>query len=56
LIGVESEEEIVAKRLYDETKLLLESMQDVIQKVEAVLSERESITKAEVKKYIDEIL
>jgi len=56
LIGVESEEEIVAKRLYNETKLLLESMQDVIQKVEAVLSERESITKAEVKKYIDEIL
>jgi ATP-dependent metalloprotease FtsH len=56
LIGIESEQEVVIRRLYGETKLLLESMQDVIQKVEAVLYERESITKTEVKKYIDEVL
>ena len=56
LIGEDSEHEIVIKRLYGETKLLLESMKDVIQKVEAVFYERESITKTEVKKYIDEVL
>ncbi|MCD6432512.1 MAG: ATP-dependent metallopeptidase FtsH/Yme1/Tma family protein [Sulfurimonas sp.] len=56
LISLESEQELVMKRLYSETKLLLESMAEVIQKVEAVLYERESITKAEVKKYINEVL
>jgi len=56
IIGLESEQEVVIKRLYGETKLLLESMEDIMQKVEAVLYERESITKTEVKKYIDEVL
>ena len=56
LITANSEQEMVIKRLYGETKLLLESMKDVMQKVETVLYERESITKTEVKKYIDEIL
>jgi ATP-dependent metalloprotease FtsH len=56
LIGSEHEKEIIMNRLYDETKMLLESMPDVIQKVEMVLYERESITKTEVKKYIDEVL
>ena len=51
-----SEEEVLMKRLYNECKLLLESMNDVMQKVEKVLYERESITKNEVKNYIDEIL
>jgi len=56
IIGVNSEQEVLIKRLFDETKLLLESMQDVMQKIETVLYERESISKDEVKKYIDEVL
>jgi len=50
------EEELVMNRLYSECKLLLESIHQVLAKVEAVLYERESITKQEVKNYIDEIL
>jgi hypothetical protein len=44
------------KKLYDETRNLLESLQDVMKYVENVLNERESITKADVKKQLDEIL
>lgn len=56
LIAMGHEEELVMNRLYDETKILLKSMPSVIHKVETVLYERESITKTEVRKYIDEIL
>jgi ATP-dependent Zn protease len=56
LLSSKEEQEVVMKRLYEETKLLLESMMDVLEKVEAVLFERESITKADVKKLIDEVL
>ena len=56
LISSEKEKEIVMNRLYDECKLLLESMPSVIEKVEAVLYERESITKVDVIKYINEVL
>ena len=56
LIPTQNEEEILMKRLYDETKMFLESMHSVIKKVETVLYERESITKVEVKGYIDEVL
>ncbi len=56
LIASEKEKEILMNRLYDETKLLLESLMDVSQKVEVVLFERESITKADVKKLIDAVL
>ncbi|MEA3330271.1 MAG: AAA family ATPase [Campylobacterota bacterium] len=56
LISLESEQEVVMRRLYKETKLLLESMAEVLERVEAVLYERESITKADVKKYINEVL
>ena len=52
----EDEEEMIIKQLYDETEVLLKSMPSVIDKVESVLYERESITKTEVKKYIDEVL
>lgn len=55
LIAVEHEEENLMNRLYEETKLLLESMMDVMSSVESVLMERESITKADVKKLIDDI-
>ncbi len=56
LIVKESEKEILMKKLYDETRSLLESLQDVMKYVESVLNERESITKADVKKKIDEVL
>jgi len=35
---------------------LIESMKEVVSKVESVLHEKESITKNEVKKYIDDVL
>ena len=56
LIGTEQEEERAMKKLYSETKALLESMPMVMTKVEAVLNEKESITKAQVRKFLDEIL
>jgi len=56
LIPSENEKEILMKKLYDETRNLLESMQSVMVYVENVLNERESITKAEVKKRLNEIL
>ncbi|MDD5401365.1 MAG: AAA family ATPase [Sulfurimonas sp.] len=56
LIPSENEKEILMKKLYDETRNLLESLQSVMVHVENVLNERESITKAEVKKRLDEVL
>ena len=43
-------------RLYSECKDLLISMKEVMLKVESVLHERESITKNEVQKIINEVL
>ncbi|MBW6487666.1 ATP-dependent metallopeptidase FtsH/Yme1/Tma family protein [Sulfurimonas sp.] len=56
LIPTEHEKEILMKKLYDETRNLLESLQSVTKYVEEVLNERESITKADVKKKLDEVL
>lgn len=56
LIPTEHEKEILMKKLYDETRNLLESLQSVMKYVENVLNERESITKADVKKRLDEVL
>lgn len=56
LIANEHEKEILMKKLYDETRNLLESLQSVMKNVEDVLSEKESITKVDVKKRLDEIL
>jgi len=53
LIYEEKENSLLINRLYEETKLLLESMSTVIEAVEMILSERESITKDEVKKEIN---
>ncbi|MCD6260111.1 MAG: ATP-dependent metallopeptidase FtsH/Yme1/Tma family protein [Helicobacteraceae bacterium] len=55
LIASKNEEEILMEKLYIQTKKLLESMRSVVDKVELVLSERESISKEEVKKHINEI-
>jgi len=56
LIVTEHEAEIVMKKLYDETRTLLESLQNVMKYVEGILNERESITKVDVKKQLDEVL
>ncbi|OHD94004.1 MAG: AAA family ATPase [Sulfurimonas sp. GWF2_37_8] len=56
LIQNKEEEEVYLQKLYTETKELLESMIIVVNLVEKVLYERESITKDEVKKFLDEIL
>ena len=56
LIAHEREEEVMMQRLYDDTKLLLASKESVMEKIQRVLFERESISKAEVKEYLDEIL
>ena len=55
IIAESNEEEFMLKRLYEETALLLESLANVMQNVEQVLQDRESITKEEVKKYINEV-
>ena len=49
------EQEILLKRLYQETKDLLQSLLEQVKKIEDILFERESISKNEVKKYLDEI-
>ena len=52
----EKEQELILERLYGETKDLLLSMQESVNKIEAVLYERESISKNEVKDYLDALL
>jgi len=56
LLPREEEQEVIMKRLYGECKTLLERLIKVTYNVESVLYERESITKDEVKKYINEVL
>ena len=56
LIAKDDEKEVLMNRLYGETKLLLESMSEVLRNVEEVLFERESISKADVKKLINDVL
>ena len=50
------EQEVIIKRLYGECKTLLERLLRAVDSVESVLYERESLTKDEVKKYINEVL
>ncbi|WP_294965270.1 AAA family ATPase, partial [Sulfurimonas sp.] len=56
LISFDEENITLMNRLYNETKLLLESMNGAIIEVENILNERESITKVDVKKEIDAVL
>lgn len=56
LMPNESEQDIMLKRLYDDTKALLTSLSKILRKIEEILLERENITKVEVKKFIDEVL
>ena len=55
LLPDDKEEKLLLKRLYEEDRVLLESLLDVLKKVEDVLLERESITKREVREYLDEV-
>ena len=56
LISDNNEQETLMKRLYKETKELLISLEKAMNNVEAILYERESITKDDVKKLINEVL
>ncbi len=56
LISTDNEEKVIIERLYNECKSLLQAMPIVLENVEAILYERESISKNEVKSLIDEIL
>jgi ATP-dependent metalloprotease FtsH len=56
LLPQENEKELILKKLYDECKALLVSMPSIVKSVEAVLREKENITKNEVQKYLDAIL
>lgn len=56
LIASKDEASMVMKHLYDETMSLLSSFNRVIKDVEDVLRERESITKTDVKKRLNEVL
>jgi len=55
LISKDSEEELLMNRLYNECRTFLETIPEVIGRVEAVLRERESITKDEVKKELEQL-
>ncbi|MEA2071978.1 MAG: ATP-dependent metallopeptidase FtsH/Yme1/Tma family protein [Campylobacterota bacterium] len=55
LLSDESEEKEILSRLTSECEKLLRSMPSVLENIEAVLLERESVTKEEVKTYINEI-
>jgi len=56
LISDIKENEKLLQKLYDDTKILLKSLDKTIQKVKELFYEKESATKLEVKKYIDEVL
>ena len=48
--------DIVINRLYQEIRLLLESMPKVLKKIKLDLSERESVLKVDIKGYLDAVL
>lgn len=56
LIKSEDEEKVFMNKLYEESKEMIISMSGVLEKIELVLHERESITKEEVRKYLNEVL
>ena len=56
LIAHDREDDTIMQKLYNETRSLMESMSTVMQRVEKVLFERESITKQEVRELLDEVL
>ena len=55
LLPDKNEQKLLLKRVYEECSVLLESLLDILKKVESILLERESISKKEVKGYLDEV-
>ena len=55
LLPETNEQKLILERLYNECKSLLVSLPSVVQNIEAVLLERESITKSDVKEFINEV-
>jgi hypothetical protein len=55
LLPSEDEEAVIMERIYNETKDLLLSLEALITKIETDLYERESISKNEVKQYLNEV-
>ena len=55
LIVTDNEEKVILERLYKECKSLLLAMPSVVENIENILSERESISKNEVKSLINEV-
>jgi ATP-dependent metalloprotease FtsH len=55
LLPSQDEQELILERLYNEVKDLLLSLQELVKEIEDVLYERESISKDEVKKYLNEV-
>jgi len=56
LLPADHEEELIIGRLYEETLVLLKKLSKPIEEVEVVLNERESISKVDVLKYINEVI
>ncbi len=56
LLPLEDESKLMLERLYTECETLLKSMPTILEKIEAILLERESISKVEVRKLLDEVL
>ena len=56
LLPLEDESKLMLERLYTECETFLKSMPTILEKIEAILLERESISKVEVRKLLDEVL
>ena len=55
LIADEKEQELLLKRMYEECYTLVQSMQEALVQIKQVLLEKESISKQEVKRYLNEV-
>ncbi|MDX1295769.1 MAG: AAA family ATPase [Sulfurimonadaceae bacterium] len=56
IIGSDSDKKTLYERLYDETKMMLESQEETLDAITMVLLERESISKEAVEKIVNEVL
>ena len=56
LIVTDNEEKVILERLYNECKSLLLAMPNLLEEIETILYERESISKNEVKSLLNEVL
>jgi len=56
LLPAKDESTLMLENLYKECKTLLLSMHTTLESIESILLERESISKSDVKKLLDEVL